>query len=156
MRALHAKRTVLVPVFGGDISDEAYAAASSLLEHRGSRLVLLHVAPAAEGATGSPVPRKSADAEPRWHRLASAAEPDHTFVEAVVGDPVDEVLAEADRFHSDVIVLGPPAAPGPADAWIDRAITRLAHAAPRRVCVATRRARPTTHLAAFGASRALH
>ena len=140
MRARHAWRTVLVPIFGDVISDDAYAAATSLLGDSDARLVLLHVMPAAPSALVAG-PGGCQPVESKWHRLASAA-PGHTFVDAVVGDPVDEVLAEAQRFDSDAIVLDPPASAAAAEAWIHRAIAELTRAAPRRVCLASPRERP--------------
>jgi hypothetical protein len=146
------KRTVLVPIFGGDITEEALAAARSLLGEADCQLVLLHVAPETTDAA-----RSRSQVEPRWHRLASAAAPDHTFVDAVIGDPVDEVLSEAQRFDSDAIVLGLPASSSPADAWIDRTIEQLVRAAPRRVRLAASRERPrrATHPATPHTNRAL-
>lgn len=158
MGSFQTKRTVLVPIFGGDITDETLAAARLFLARPGSRLVLLHVIPALEGASGSPMPRGSGGAEPRWHCLASAAAPDRTFVEVVVGDPVNVVLTEAERFHSDVIVLGARASGGPADAWIDRSIRQLLTAAPREAYLANRpaRSRRTPRLAHAMQPSALH
>jgi nucleotide-binding universal stress UspA family protein len=145
VRSMHSKRTVLVPIFGADVSEETVAVASSLLARADSRLVLLHVTPAGQDAGGS-VPRRGSEGEPRWRRLATTAAPGRTFVEAVAGDPATEVLAEAERFRSDAIVLG-PSAPGLPNAWIDRAIARVVGAAPRRVYLANQRApgsRPTS------------
>ena len=152
MRA-HDRRRVLVPIFGGDITEDTFAAATSLLRETDCQLVLLHVTPATSDAAVPSRPLR----EPRWQRLASVAAPDHTFVEAVIGDPVDEVLSEAQRFDSDAIILGLPTSGAPADAWINRTIARLVRAAPRRVCLASRRERPrrAPHSAAPGVNRAL-
>jgi len=105
MKTAHATHTVLVPIFGGDISDRVFAAASSLLEQPESRLVLLHVVPADKPARDSSSLGASAAAEPRWHRLASAVPPDCTFIDAVAGDSAEDIRDEAERFHSDLIVL---------------------------------------------------
>ncbi len=135
----NAKRTVLVPIFGGDISDDALATARSFLDRRDSRLVLLHVVPSDDAgiAPGESVP--APEIEPRWQRLAAVAAPDRTFVEVVHGDPAQEVLDEAERFGSDVIVVGRQASA--TDEWIERAIAQLVRVAPRRVFVASRKNR---------------
>ena len=136
MDAVQAKRAVLVPIFGNDIGDDAYAVARTLLDSADSRLVLLHVEPGVAVAVDRDAPSPAADAESRWHRLAAALPPSATFVDAVAGDPVDEVLAEADRFHSEAIVLERPTSVDPADEWISCAIAGLVRAAPRRVRLA--------------------
>jgi Universal stress protein family len=133
------KRTVLVPILGGDISDTTLATASALLARHASRLVLLHVSPTHERAGISPGITQRPAAVPRWRRLADSVGPDRTFVEAVAGNPPEEVLAEADRFHSDIIVLGPPDPARPNDAWINRTILQLKRASPRRVRIANTR-----------------
>lgn len=100
----HAKHTVLVPIVGEDISDDAYAKACSMLAEPDSRLVLLHIRTPAESETlECEVPGTAC--EPRWHRLACAVPADRTFVEAVVGDPATEIADEADRFHTHTIVF---------------------------------------------------
>ncbi|MDF2770760.1 MAG: Universal stress protein family [Geminicoccaceae bacterium] len=135
------KRTVLVPIFGGDISDDALATARAFLDRRDSRLVLLHVVPSEDVELAPGESALDPDVEPRWHRLAAAAAPDRTFVEVVHGDPAQEVLDEAERFGSDVIVVGPHASTTDED-WTDRVIAQLVRAAPRRVFVASHRNRP--------------
>jgi nucleotide-binding universal stress UspA family protein len=145
VRAHHATRTVLVPILGDDISAAAFATASSLLARNASRLVLLHVSPAHGCAHGSPAVRRCPRALPRWRRLAESVGPDRTFVEAVTGNPPAEVLAEADRFHSDTIILGPPKPATSRDAWINRTIAQLERRSPRRVCVANARRSNAPH-----------
>jgi nucleotide-binding universal stress UspA family protein len=136
----NATRTVLVPIFGGDITDDALETARSLLDRRDSRLVLLHVVPTEQAESAPADPVRGPDVEPRWHRLASAAAPDRTFVEVVYGDPAQEVLDEAERFGSDVIVVGFDVSVTD-EAWVAEAIEQLIRVAPRRVCVASRRNR---------------
>jgi nucleotide-binding universal stress UspA family protein len=154
MRALHERRTILVPIFGGDIDDDTLTAASALLDAADTQLVLLHVSPSSDETALAPGPSQRPVATQRWHRLASAS-PDHTFLDAVVGDPVEEVLAEAQRFDSDAIVLGAPDSSAPEDAWIRRAIAQLVRAAPRQVCLAGRSERPRrAHRAARVSRRA--
>ena len=104
MIAHHAKHTVLVPILGDDISDDTFAKARSLLARPDSQLVLLHVSSADELVAACRV-NPTTTAEPRWHQLASMVPPDRTFIDAVVGDPTTEILAEAERFHTDAILV---------------------------------------------------
>ena len=130
MKSHHTNQTVLVPIFGDDISDEVFSLASSLLTATDSRLVLLQVTPDADDDAVHPAHHAASGTEPRWRRLARHVAPDRTFVEAVRGDPADEVLAEAERFHPAVIVVEPPQRNRSANAWVDRAYARMARAAP--------------------------
>jgi nucleotide-binding universal stress UspA family protein len=104
MMAHHAKHTVLVPILGDDISDDTFAKATSLLARPDSHLVLLHIRPADDVRADCRI-EPATVAEPRWHRLASAIPADRTFIDAVAGDPTTEILAEADRFHPDAILV---------------------------------------------------
>lgn len=103
MKSNHTAYTILVPIVGEDISAETYLKARSLLEEPDSRLVLLHITPVDEPAIASAAPVTTS--EPRWHRLACAIPSDRTFIDAVIGDPESEILNEADRFHSDTILI---------------------------------------------------
>ena len=110
MRVDEKKRTILVPVLDGDITEEAFSAARPLVASEDTRLVVVHVAPTdstcrlLEDAPSTTPAAKDC----RWKRLASLA-PDRTFVEAVAGDPATVVMEEAERFGRDTIVLGPVA-----------------------------------------------
>lgn len=148
MRTFPTKQTVLVPIIGGDVSDETLSVAKSLLAAHDARLVVLYVTPAFEGGAQPETWRADAPSEPRWCRLASTTAPNRTFVEAVMGDPATEILAQAERFHSDAIVMGRPTRAGTAGACVDRAIAEVVRAAPRKVYITNRRARParTTRL----------
>ena len=104
MIAHHARHTVLVPILGDDISDDTFAKARALLVQPDSQLVLLHVSSADDPMAPCRV-NPTATAEPRWHRLASMVPRDRTFIDAVVGDPTAEILAEAERFQTDAILV---------------------------------------------------
>ena len=105
MISAHERHTVLVPILGEDISDNAFTVATSMLKDSDSRLVLLHITPADECEPNVPRRREPPSGELKWRSLASALPADRTFIDAVVGDPKAEILAEAERFHSDVILL---------------------------------------------------
>jgi hypothetical protein len=100
----HARHTVVVPIVGNDISEEAYAKASAFLRQPDSRLVLLHVRQPDDIAAGARR-EPATNVETRWHRLACTVPNDRTFIDAVVGDPTTAIDAEAERFHSDAIVF---------------------------------------------------
>jgi nucleotide-binding universal stress UspA family protein len=104
MTSDQAKRTVLVPILGDDISADTYARARAMLARPDCRLVLLHVRPAGDPSASNRV-APATTGERRWHRLARAVPADRTFIDAVVGDPTTEILDEAARFHSDTILF---------------------------------------------------
>ena len=110
MQVHDTKRTILVPVLDGDITEETLAIARPLVAGKDTHLVVLHVAPTdAAGHLLDDAPSaKPAAGDCRWKRLASVA-PDRTFVEAVAGDAATVVREEAERFGDDTIVLGPVA-----------------------------------------------
>jgi PAS domain-containing protein len=110
MQVHETKRTILVPVLDGDITEETLAMARPLVAGKDTRLVLVHVASTdGTGRLLDDAPSvKRATSDCRWKRLASVA-PDRTFVEAVAGDPTTVVIEEAERFGDDTIVLGPVA-----------------------------------------------
>jgi len=105
VRSAHERHTVLVPILGEDISDNAFTVATSMLKDSDSRLVLLHITPAAEYEPNVPRRREPPAGGLKWQSLASTLPVDRTFIDAVVGDPKTEILAEAERFHSDIILL---------------------------------------------------
>ena len=105
MRSAHERHTVLVPILGEDISDNAFKVATSILKRPDSRLVLLHIASADDGKPCVPRRRQPPAGQLKWQRLASTLPADRTFIDAVVGDPKTEILAEAERFHSDIVLL---------------------------------------------------
>ena len=105
MRSAHERHTVLVPIVGEDISDNAFTVATSMLKDPDSRLVLLHITPAEDCEPSVPHRREPPAGELKWRCLASTLPADRTFIDAVVGDPKAEILAEAERFHSDIVLL---------------------------------------------------
>jgi hypothetical protein len=139
MTARPGKR-ILVPVFGGDIGEATLVRARAALDAPGARLVILHVSPTGTSGRAAPVAMTAAtvaDRAPRWRRLASSAP---TFVDAVAGDPAAVIVAQADRFHSDRVLLERPASSDPDGRWLADVIARVERAAPDRVTVVDRRA----------------
>ena len=105
MISAHERHTVLVPILGEDISDNAFTVATSMLKDSDSRLVLLHITPAHDCEPFVPRRREPPAGGLKWQSLASTLPVARTFIDAVVGDPKTEILAEAERFHSDIILL---------------------------------------------------
>jgi nucleotide-binding universal stress UspA family protein len=141
MQTHHLTRTILVPILGDDITEQALMTARSLIAQSDTHLVLLHVARAADSITDDCDVPQFPTIGRRWRRLASAA-PARTFLEAVVGNPAEVVLSEARRFGSDTIVLGEPARGTDGTDWIDRAIHEIVRSAPTRIRVMTNLRRP--------------
>ena len=109
MKVVQAPRSILVPVFDGDISESALARGRSMLAASDARLILLHIVKKPKhGDKGAPV-RSHVNAHPlRWRELARAAHPGCVFVEVLEGDPTRIITGEAERFHSDTILLDSP------------------------------------------------
>jgi nucleotide-binding universal stress UspA family protein len=130
-------RSVLVPVLDGDITEGALAYARSALVDPDARLALVHVVSPRDG-TRCPSGRHEGPDDgsaPRWRQIAATVQPDHVFVDAVSGDPVDVVLSQIDRFRSDLVVMGRPHRAGARGAWVDRVLARLRYAEPGRAVV---------------------
>jgi hypothetical protein len=154
------KRSILVPVFGDDITHPALEAVEAMLASGDACVVLLHVTPATSPVTCEPQGKAERHsgvgtssawhddlAVPRWRELAARAHP--VFVDAIFGEPATVVLAQASRFGSDVIVLGRPEEPAGRDGWIDSAIDRISRAAPDRARVVGPPVRVPTASGAF-------
>ncbi|MEO8619719.1 MAG: universal stress protein [bacterium] len=107
MKATQLPRSILVPVLDGDISEAALARGRSMLAASDARLVLLHIERKPEPGNESTQERSHLDdAHPlRWRQLAKAAHPGRVFVEVLEGDPARIIPVEAERFHSDAILL---------------------------------------------------
>jgi hypothetical protein len=112
MKAAQPPRSILVPVFDGDISEAALVRGRSMLAASDARLVLLHIIRKPEpGDESVPEPHQVDEFRPlRWRQLAAAAHPGRIFVEALEGDPSRIIAVEAERFHSDTILLDRPVA----------------------------------------------
>jgi hypothetical protein len=127
--------SILVPVLGGDIGPAVFARARAISQAQGARLAIVHVV---RGDDDTDLQTRGGNQPmPRWRRLAEFAT---SFVDGVEGDPATVILSQARRFHSDVVLLGPPAAPSAA-AWAAEAIARVQRAAPNLVEVVGEAAR---------------
>jgi hypothetical protein len=141
--AYRLAQRILVPVLGDDISSTTLAYARSALAATEARLAILFIAPpSSEGGEGGggdapvvvQVRRAGAETTPRWRQLAAAAPEGRVFVDAVEGEAVAVILSQAERFHSDLVLLGRPAGAGRRGAWASRLTAPLRHAgAPVKV-----------------------
>jgi nucleotide-binding universal stress UspA family protein len=100
-------RRLLVPVRAPDISPSVLRWADALERRFDARLALVHVTGAAPALAMAGADEDEADVveEPRWRHLAAAAPAGRVFTDAAWGDPTEAILAEAERFDSDLIVL---------------------------------------------------
>ena len=107
MKGAQLPQSILVPVLDGDISEATLARGRSILVGSDARLVLLHIVRKPEpGNENVPRPSNLDDARrPRWRQLAAAAHPGRVFVETMQGDAVRIIPVEAERFHSDTVLL---------------------------------------------------
>ena len=104
-------RSVLLPLNSGRVTAGLADWTHDVTARFGARLALVHVEPrrasarlTARHATGA---RCEAPTRP-WTDVARELPPERVFVDAMVGDNVEAVLAEARRFASDLVVLEAP------------------------------------------------
>ena len=100
-------RSILVPVLNGDISQAALTRGRSMPVSSDARFVFVHIVKKPEpGAEAAHERSHGHEGHPlRWRELARAADPDRVFVEVLEGDPSRIIAGEAERFHSDAILL---------------------------------------------------
>ena len=96
-------RRLLLPIQGPDISAFVFEWARALEARCGARCSVLHVDVARRYA-GAPI---GVSGTPRWRRLADGFASNPVFVDAVTTrEPATAVMSQADRFSSDLVVLG--------------------------------------------------
>ena len=106
-----APRSVLLPLESVDVATELADWTGALAERFDAQLTLVHVEPTdrerrlmSNGATGG---RRLARTTP-WSRVARQRPPNRVFVDAVVGDSAEAVLAESKRFGTELVLLQAP------------------------------------------------
>ena len=98
-------RRLLLPVQGPDISAFVFEWARAIEARCDARISIVHVDVAR--CYGDATEKVSSDQAPRWRRVADGFEPDTLFVDAVrTNTPADTVMSQAQRFSSDLVVLG--------------------------------------------------
>ena len=121
-----APRSVLLPLDSVEVPVTVAEWTEALANRFGARLALVHVEPPADErrlTSRRTVPRRQVTTP--WTRLARDLPRDRVFVDAVIGDRAEAVLAESRRFRSELVLLQVPddEAPGPT-APVDRVLRR--------------------------------
>jgi nucleotide-binding universal stress UspA family protein len=99
-----APRSVLLPLESVDVNTELADWTGALAERFDAQLTLVHVEPTdrerrltSSGARTTP-----------WSRVARQRPPHRVFVDAVLGDSAEAVLAESKRFGTELVLLQAP------------------------------------------------
>lgn len=96
-------RSVLLPVDAIEVSATLAEWTGALAEQFDARLALVHVEPAAKHEQ-----QTSQGPTTPWSRVARQLGAQRVFVDAVLGDTADAVLAESRRFKSDLVLMQAP------------------------------------------------
>jgi len=101
-----APRSVLLPLESVDVNTELADWTGALAERFDAQLTLVHVEPTdrERRLTGG---RRLARTTP-WSRVARQRPPHRVFVDAVIGDSAEAVLAESRRFGTELVLLQAP------------------------------------------------
>ena len=103
-----APRSVLLPLDSVEVTTELADWTDALAERFDAELALVHIESSARDAhlTSSAISgdRPRASTIP-WSRIARTRPPHRVFVDAVLGDRADAVLAESKRFGTDLVLL---------------------------------------------------
>jgi len=119
-----APRSVLLPLDSVEVDTELAEWTGALAERFDARLALLHVedkhrdARLTASSVSLPV-RKTP-----WSRVARELPPHRVFVDAVLGDRAEAVLAESRRFGTELVLLQAPDDGTLTDSSIDRVLRR--------------------------------
>ncbi len=95
---------LLVPVDGGDLGVVAFDWARMLEDRFGTGIAVVHLAHAREPSGGTKVELDGRPGVPRWRQLMAKSKPASAFVDAVEGDSASVIMAQAERFGSDLVV----------------------------------------------------
>jgi len=130
-------RSLLLPLDTSQVGTSVAEWTHSLAEQFGARLALVYVEPPRDGRRLTDI-RKSAaylratDTTP-LSRVTDGFAPDRIFVEAVLGERADTVIAEARRFNAELLLLEAPWDTDVADA--STSVERLLERSPCPVLV---------------------
>lgn len=111
-------RSLLLPLDASRVETALADWTHTLAEQFGARLVLAYVEPPHDRRLAS-IRRIAAHRESEttpWTRVTDGFAPDRVFVDAVLGERTDAVIAEAERFNSELVLLEAPSDAEAADA----------------------------------------
>lgn len=106
-----APRSMLLPLDAPDVSAAVADWTNALAQRFHARLALVHVEAPPDGARRMrlhPSSLRRASATKPWNRVARELPPQRVFVDAVLGDRAEAVLAEARRFNTELLMLEAP------------------------------------------------
>lgn len=152
---MHYFSSVLVPVDGSASSEAALDVACSVARESKGHVRVLHVCEPHVYLAGRRVhtgPEPVAERRDEEALLQRAAEHARSYgldvdVELAEGDPVDEILAAAERIGADTIVVGSRGTGGFARLVLGSVAERLMERSPRPVLVVRRPTIPAEHAA---------
>ena len=120
-----APRSVLLPLDSVDVTTTLADWTGALAERFDAQLTLVHVEPTDREqhltSSGAHCARRIGSTTP-WSRVARERPPHRVFVDAVLGDSAEAVLAESKRFGTELVLLQ---APEDADVQRDNPTSRV-------------------------------
>lgn len=119
-----APRSVLLPLDAVEVDTELAEWTGALAERFEARLALLHVEDKDRDARVTPSPVRFPVHKTPWSRVARELPSHRVFVDAVLGDRADAVLAESRRFGTELVLLQAPDDGTVTDSSIDRVLRR--------------------------------
>jgi len=102
-----APRSVLLPLESVDVATELADWTGALAERFDAQLTLVHVESSDRARRFTGGGRRPARTTP-WSRVARQRPPHRVFVDAVIGDSAEAVLAESKRFGTELVLLQAP------------------------------------------------
>lgn len=102
-----APRSVLLPLESVDVNTELADWTGALAERFDAQLTLVHVEPTDRARRLTSGGLRFARTTP-WSRVARQRPPHRVFVDAVIGDSAEAVLAESKRFGTELVLLQAP------------------------------------------------
>ena len=106
-----APRSVLLPLESVEVTNELADWTGALAERFDAQLTLIHVEPTDREhlltSSGAVRTRPLASTTP-WSRVARQRPPHRVFVDAVLGDSAQAVLAESKRFGTELVLMQAP------------------------------------------------
>lgn len=119
-----APRSVLLPLDSVDVDTELAEWTGALADRFQARLALLHVEDKHPRTRLTTVPKRPTAATTPWSRVGRQLPSYRVFVDAVLGDRAEVVLAESRRFGTELVLLQAPDDGSAPDNSLDRVLRR--------------------------------